>query len=54
MYPADAYRRLIGLVRAGLLDIAPIRPRCFPLAALQEAMKASATEGNLECAVVKP
>jgi alcohol dehydrogenase len=54
MYPAGAYRRLIGLVRTGLLDIAPIRPRCFPLAALPEAMEASATAGNLECVVVQP
>jgi alcohol dehydrogenase len=54
MYPASAYRRLIGLLRAGLLDIGPIRPRCFPLAALPEAMEASAGAGNLECVVVQP
>jgi alcohol dehydrogenase len=54
MYPADAYRRLIGLVRAGLLNVAPIRPHCFPLEALEEAMDAAATAGNLECIVVQP
>ena len=27
MYPASAYRRLVDLVRAGLLDLAAIRPR---------------------------
>jgi len=54
MYPARAYRRLIGLLRAGLLDISAIRPRCFPLAALPEAMEAAARAGNLECVVVQP
>ncbi|HEY4044263.1 MAG TPA: hypothetical protein VGM32_20785 [Rhodopila sp.] len=54
MYPAGAYQRLIGLVRSSLLDIAPIRPRRFPLAALPEAMEASATAGNLQCVVVQP
>ena len=54
MYPVGAYRRLIGLLRAGLLDISPIRPRRFPLAALPEATKAAATASSLECVVVEP
>jgi alcohol dehydrogenase len=54
MYPAGAYRRLIGLLRAGVLDVGPVRPRRFPLAALPEAMEASATAGNLECVVIQP
>jgi alcohol dehydrogenase len=54
MYPADAYRRLLDLVRAGLLDISAIRPRVFPLSALPEAMKAAAAAGSLECVVVQP
>ncbi len=54
MLPADAYRRLLDLVRAGLLDISPIRPRVFPLTALPEAMEAAATAGSLECVVVQP
>jgi alcohol dehydrogenase len=54
MYPADAYRRLLDLLRSGLRDIAPIRPRVYPLAALPEAMEAAAAAGSLECIVVKP
>jgi alcohol dehydrogenase len=54
MYPTDAYRRLLDLLRSGLLDIRPIRPRVFPLMALPEAMEAAAAAGNLECIVVKP
>ena len=54
MYPAAAYRRLLDLLRSGLLDISPIRPREYPLAALPEAMEAAATAGNLEYVVVRP
>ena len=52
MYPAGAYRRLFDLLRSGLLDISPIRPRVFPLTALPEAMEAAATASNLEYIVV--
>jgi alcohol dehydrogenase len=54
MYPASAYLRLLDLLRGGLLDISPIRPRVFPLAALREAMEAAATARNLECIVMQP
>jgi alcohol dehydrogenase len=54
MYPAGAYLRLLGLLRNGLLDVSPIRPRVYPLAALPEAMEAAATAGNLECVVMRP
>jgi alcohol dehydrogenase len=54
MYPASAYRRLIELVRSGLLDLNAIKPRVFPLGALREAMEAAATAGNLEIVVVRP
>jgi alcohol dehydrogenase len=54
MYPANAYRRLLDLVRARLLDISLIRPHVFPLAALPEAMEAAAKAGSLECVVVQP
>jgi alcohol dehydrogenase len=54
MYPASAYRRLIELVRSGLLDLNAIKPRVFPLGALPEAMEAAATAGNLEIVVVRP
>lgn len=45
MYPAGAYRRLLDLLRSGLLDISPIRPRVYPLTALPDAMEAAATAG---------
>jgi alcohol dehydrogenase len=54
MYPASAYRRLLDLLRSGLLDIKPIRPRVYPLAALPEAMDAAAEAGNLEYIVMRP
>jgi alcohol dehydrogenase len=54
MYPAGAYRRLLDLLRSGLLDISAIRPRVYPLAALPEAMEAAASAGNLECIVMQP
>jgi alcohol dehydrogenase len=54
MYPASAYRRLLDLLRSGLLDISPIHPRVYPLAALPEAMEAAAAAGNLEYIVVRP
>jgi alcohol dehydrogenase len=54
MYPASAYRRLLDLLRSGLLDISPIRPRVYPLASLPEAMEAASTAGNLECIVMQP
>jgi alcohol dehydrogenase len=54
MYPAGAYRRLVGLARSGLLAIQAIRPLSFPLAALPDAMAAAATAGNRDCVVVRP
>ena len=54
MYPASAYRRLLDLLRSGLLDISAIRPRLYPLAALPEAMEAASSAGNLECIVMQP
>lgn len=54
MYPAGAYRRLLDLLRAGMLDISAIRPRAFPLADLPQAMELAAKAGNLECVVMRP
>lgn len=54
MYPRSAARRLVELVRSGLLDLSPILPKVFPLADLPEAMDAAAAAGNLEIVVVKP
>jgi alcohol dehydrogenase len=53
MYPVDAYRRLLGLVRSGLLDIAVLRPLEYSLSDLPPAMDAAAAATNFECAVVK-
>jgi alcohol dehydrogenase len=52
MYPVDAYRRLLDVLRSGLLALSAIRPRVYPLVALPEAMEAAASAGNLECVVV--
>lgn len=54
MYPGDAFRRLLELVRTGLLDLRAIAPRVFPLAELPAALDAAATAGSLECVVVRP
>jgi alcohol dehydrogenase len=53
MYPKDSYRRLLGFMRAGQLDMNVIQPRVFVLEALPEAMEAAATASNLECIVIK-
>jgi alcohol dehydrogenase len=52
MYPADAYLKLLTIVRAGLLNIRSIKPLVFPLTSLPEAMDAAATADSLKCAVV--
>jgi alcohol dehydrogenase len=54
MYPADAYRRLLDLVRGGLLDLNKHRAKVYPLADLVEAMDAAAEAGNLECVIAQP
>ncbi|MDB5978802.1 MAG: Alcohol dehydrogenase zinc-binding domain protein [Nevskia sp.] len=54
MYPADAYRRLLDLLRSGLLDINPIKPKVYPLAELPQAMDAAAGAGNLDYIVMRP
>lgn len=52
MYPRDAYRKLLDLFRAGLLDPAAIEPRIYPLSELHDAMRAARAAGNLECIVM--
>ncbi|SOE95452.1 alcohol dehydrogenase [Burkholderia sp. D7] len=52
MYPRDAYRRLLDLIRCGLLDINLLRSRVYPLAALPGAMEAAAQASNFECVVM--
>jgi alcohol dehydrogenase len=53
MYPNDACLRLLNLVRSGLLDFSPVRPRTFKLPQLPEAMLAAAHAGSLECIVMQ-
>ena len=52
MYPPDAPARLAGLIDAGLLDLAPIRVRGFPLDQIEAAMDAAATMRGLDITVV--
>ncbi|QWP75397.1 zinc-binding dehydrogenase [Lysobacter sp. K5869] len=52
MYPRDAYRRVLDLVRAGLLDLNSIRARTYALPELPAAMAAAASAGNLDCVVM--
>ncbi|HEX3765853.1 MAG TPA: zinc-binding dehydrogenase [Kofleriaceae bacterium] len=54
MYPADGYRRLFELVRAGLLDLTAITPHSYSLAELPAAIAAAAHVGSLGCVVVTP
>lgn len=53
MYPKDACRRLLDLVRSGQLDMEAIRPHVHPLHALPIAMEAAAKAGNFECIVMQ-
>jgi alcohol dehydrogenase len=54
MYPADAYRRLFELVRAGLLDLRAITPHTYALAELPAAIERAAHVARHECVVVTP
>jgi len=52
MYPPDAYRRLLDLVRANLLDLSKTRARVFPIADLPAALDAAADAASLECVII--
>jgi len=52
MYPRDAFRRVLDLIRCGLLDTTAIKPTVFPLSALRDAMTAARQAGGLECVVM--
>lgn len=52
MYPADSDRRLLSLIRAGLLDVHSIQTRTFPIDALPAAMDAAVSAKSSECVVV--
>ncbi|AOK37808.1 quinone oxidoreductase family protein [Burkholderia cenocepacia] len=53
MYPRDAYRRLLGLVRSGQLDVTAIRPLVHSMTDLPKAMELAAGAGSLECVVMR-
>ena len=53
MYPRDAYRRLLDLVRSGQLDVATIHPLVFPLDEARAAMIAARDASSLECVVLR-
>jgi alcohol dehydrogenase len=52
MYPQNATRKLIALVKSGLLAIEVIEPRAFRLAQLNEAMAAAEQAGSLENVII--
>jgi alcohol dehydrogenase len=54
MYPGDANRRLLELLRTGRLDLGAIVPRVFKLGDLPDAMNAAAHAKSLECVIVGP
>jgi alcohol dehydrogenase len=54
MYPADTYRTLFGLVRAGLLDLTSITPHTYPLAELPTAIAMANRVGSRACVVMTP
>jgi alcohol dehydrogenase len=55
MYPREAIPRMIGMVRAGLLDLAQFAVTEFPLARANEAIAhAAANGGPFRMTVLKP
>jgi len=52
MYPARVFAKMLDLVRCGLLDISPIKPKCFRFEQLNEAMDAAAEAGNFDNVLV--
>lgn len=52
MYPPDAYRRLLGLVATGQLDLRAIRPHTFTFDEMPAALDAAAAASSVECVVV--
>jgi alcohol dehydrogenase len=54
MHPADAYRGVLAMARAGRLDLTAITPKVYPLVQLPAAMAAAEQAGSLECVVMTP
>ena len=54
MYPPDTYRRILALVRSGLLDLGAIEIKAFPLAEVPVAIEAASKSSGLQVTIVKP
>lgn len=52
MYPPEAYRTLMSLIRAGKVDLEKINIMNFDLADLDQAIDAASTMRGLDCTVV--
>jgi alcohol dehydrogenase len=52
MYPQNATKKLISLVKSGLLAIDVIKPKAFPLSQLAQAMSAAEKAGSLENVII--
>jgi len=53
MYPRQAYRRLLDLMRSGQIDLSVIRPRILPLSELPQGMALASDASNFECVVMR-
>ena len=53
MYDRDAYRNLLELVRAKMLDLEKVNVSTFALPELETAMDYAAKMGGMECTVVE-
>jgi alcohol dehydrogenase len=54
MYPADVFRRILSLVRAGLLNLDVIQVKSFSLIELPAAIEAASNSSGLQSTIVKP
>jgi alcohol dehydrogenase len=54
MHAPDAYRRVLGMVQAGHLDLAALTPKTYALADLDAAMVEAERADSLEYVVVTP
>jgi alcohol dehydrogenase len=54
MYPPDVFRRILSLVRSGLLDLNEIQLNVFPLSQLPVAIEAASKSFGLQSVIVKP
>jgi len=54
MHAPDTYRRVLGMVRSGRLDLRALAPKVFGLADLREAMVAAEHADSLNDVVIAP